>query len=103
MATLIQPIARTDRGRIGSIPRAPLRATPPVARAARAVIQGKGSTPSQIARDEPIYPAQQESLLTSRPKVWAASLMPSAIVRYGAMVSVRSATVRWNLTASVAA
>jgi choline dehydrogenase-like flavoprotein len=45
------------------------------------------------------YAAQHESFATSRSKVWAASFSPSLMVRYGAKVSVRSFTVRWNFTA----
>ncbi len=47
--------------------------------------------------------AQQESLETSRSKVSAPSFSPSAIVRYGAKLSTRSATVKPCLTARVAA
>jgi hypothetical protein len=49
------------------------------------------------------HAAQQESFETSRPNAWAASLRPSDIVRYGAKVSTRSCTVRWNFTASTPA
>jgi hypothetical protein len=47
--------------------------------------------------------AQQESFDTSRSKAMAPSFNPSAIVRYGAKLSTRSATVSLCLTASVAA
>ena len=45
------------------------------------------------------HAAQHESLATSVVKVWAASFTDSAMVRYGAQVSARSATLRPNLTA----
>jgi hypothetical protein len=43
--------------------------------------------------------AQQESLVTSRVKAWAASLRPSPMVRYGAHVPASSLTVMPSLTA----
>jgi len=45
------------------------------------------------------HAAQQLSLATSRVNVWAASFMPSDIVRYAWKVSLRSAIVRRNLMA----
>jgi len=51
-------------------------------------------SPRLSSRVSSRHAAQHDSLDTSRPNVWAASLRPSLIVRYGANVSVRSFTVR---------
>lgn len=59
-----------------------------IATALASVAQDRASRPAMVSPQA----AQQESLETSRVKVWAVSFSLSAIVRYGAQVSASSAT-----------
>ena len=49
------------------------------------------------------HPAQHESMVTSLPKLSAASFKPSTVVRYGKRVSARSCTVKLCLMVRTAA
>lgn len=71
---------------------------PPLAPATFTLFHADGSVLTRLV-PRVGYAAQHDSLATSVVKVCAVSLMPSAIVRYGAHVSARSLIVSPNLTA----